>query len=230
MVIVYYTVRKQAQKAKKWRLGGGKKGGPSLETEVFWQCLYYTAAFYITWPIMFSVYLKSVDDKHRLFGLSMTVAFVAPLSGFTNALVFVRPQVKERVKKFRASFFSEGTSWPKSGDKSSRGARRQTNSIQKGASETEQTDSENPAFRDMDPSAILPLRENPLEQAKEKENIVVNVAKEEDTQERLVAEIPESQELQLEDKMMSLDEGGDEDAWFREYRSKIRSLSEMAKP
>jgi hypothetical protein len=91
MCIVYYSVRKQAQKAKKWRLGGGKKGGRSLESEVFWQCFWYTIAFYVTWPIMFSVYLKSVDDKHGLFGLSVRVVasdFAWFVSACTNLLVY----------------------------------------------------------------------------------------------------------------------------------------------
>jgi hypothetical protein len=43
---------------------------------------------------MFSVYLGSVDAEGPL-RLSMTVAFVTQLQGFSNFLVFVRPQSTE---------------------------------------------------------------------------------------------------------------------------------------
>lgn len=88
LVFVYYTVLRQSQKAKKWRLNKGDK----MRSKVFWQCVCYVLAFYITWPILFSVYLASVDVNGPL-GLTLTVAFVAPLQGFSNFLVFIRPQV-----------------------------------------------------------------------------------------------------------------------------------------
>ena len=37
-------------------------------------------AFYISWPILFSVYLASIDQRRPL-GLTVLVAFVAPLQG-----------------------------------------------------------------------------------------------------------------------------------------------------
>ena len=63
---------------------------------VFWQCLFYALAFYITWPILFSVYLASVDLNGPL-GLTLTVAFVAPLQGFNNFLVYIRPRFFHKV-------------------------------------------------------------------------------------------------------------------------------------
>ena len=101
VLFMYGTVRHRAVKSQKWRLGAGKS---SIEAEVFWQCLFYVLAFYITWPILFSVYLASVDIGGPL-SLTLTVAFVAPLQGFNNFLVFVRPKVKK--------FFNRGSSGAK---------------------------------------------------------------------------------------------------------------------
>ncbi|CAB9503324.1 expressed unknown protein [Seminavis robusta] len=94
MMTVYCKVRKQSAAARKWTMGVSKAS--KLEQAVFWQCLFYVMAFYITWPILFSVYLASLDDKVRIFGLSMLVAFVAPLQGFNNFLVYIRPKLAQR--------------------------------------------------------------------------------------------------------------------------------------
>ena len=75
---------------------GGASG--KLERDVFRQCFFYTCAFYISWPILFSVYLASVDVKGP-FGLTLTVAFVAPLQGFNNFLVYLRPKVNRYLRQ-----------------------------------------------------------------------------------------------------------------------------------
>ncbi|CAB9503330.1 expressed unknown protein [Seminavis robusta] len=97
MMTVYCTVRKQSAAAKKWTMGISQAS--KMEQAVFWQCLFYVMAFYITWPILFSVYLASLDDKVRIFGLSLTVAFVAPLQGFNNFLVYIRPKLRQSKKR-----------------------------------------------------------------------------------------------------------------------------------
>ncbi|CAB9498701.1 expressed unknown protein [Seminavis robusta] len=101
MLVVYWKVRQRAAASRKWSLGIGKVD--SLEKKVFWQCLFYVLAFYVTWPLMFSVYLASIDVDGPL-GLTMTVAFVAPLQGFTNFLVYVRPKLS---KSRRSSFWKK---------------------------------------------------------------------------------------------------------------------------
>jgi len=94
MLVVYLTVRRNARASRKWSFGVGKT---SLEAKVFWQALLYTLSFYITWPIFFSVYIASTDykmgyDKGR-YALPAIVSFVAPLQGFTNFLVYIRPRL-----------------------------------------------------------------------------------------------------------------------------------------
>eukprot|EP00797_Seminavis_robusta_P008854 Sro162_g072850.2 (725) ;mRNA; r:45997-48171 len=96
MMTVYCKVRSQSAAARKWTMGVSKAS--KMEQAVFWQCLFYVTAFYITWPLLFSVYLASLDDKVRIFGLSMTVAFVAPLQGFNNFLVYIRPKLARRTE------------------------------------------------------------------------------------------------------------------------------------
>ena len=71
MFLVYWKVRSQAAKTKKWSFGVGKAS--KLEQAVFWQCFYYVLAFYISWPILFAVYLFSIDENGP-FGLALTVA------------------------------------------------------------------------------------------------------------------------------------------------------------
>lgn len=98
MVCVYWSVRKQTLKARKWNLGANQAG--RMEKAVFWQCVSYVLAFYITWPLMFSVYLFSIDanESSASFPLAMTVAFVAPLQGFSNSIVYLRTKLKNAAK------------------------------------------------------------------------------------------------------------------------------------
>lgn len=108
MFLVYWKVRKQSAASKKWSFGVGSAS--KLEQAVFWQCLCYVLAFYISWPILFAVYLFSIDENGP-FGLALTVAFLAPLQGFNNWLVYVRgkrqsgqhPRVRTSSSNFRQS-------------------------------------------------------------------------------------------------------------------------------
>ena len=103
MLVVYNSVRSRAAASRKWRFGIGQAS--KLEQAVFWQAFSYLLAFYITWPIMFSVYLFSVDVKAGL-GYTMTVAFVEPLQGFNNFLVYIRPTLKARSQHAFGNFNS----------------------------------------------------------------------------------------------------------------------------
>ncbi|CAB9503332.1 expressed unknown protein [Seminavis robusta] len=94
MLLVYCKVRQQSATSRRWTMGVGQAS--KMEQAVFWQCFLFMLAFYITWPITFSVYLGDIDDKLDNFGLSLTVAFVAPLQGFNNFLVYIRPKLANR--------------------------------------------------------------------------------------------------------------------------------------
>ncbi|CAB9527065.1 expressed unknown protein [Seminavis robusta] len=107
MLFVYVKVRQQSASSRKWSLGIGQAG--RIERAVFWQCLFYMLAFYVTWPILFSVYLASVD-VHGPLRLTLTVAFVAPLQGFNNWLVYIRPKLlKDRHKKRKSQSSPHGS-------------------------------------------------------------------------------------------------------------------------
>lgn len=95
MAFVYNSVRKRSAASRKWSFGINKAS--KLEQAVFWQCLFYVMAFYVTWPIVFAVYLASIDAGGPLW-LAITVAFVAPLQGFSNAVVYIRPKLQNRNK------------------------------------------------------------------------------------------------------------------------------------
>jgi hypothetical protein len=105
MVVVYNSVRKRSQASRKWSFGVSKAS--KLEQAVFWQCSLYALAFYISWPILFSVYLASIDVHGPLY-LTLAVAFLAPIQGFTNCLVYIRPKLMNRSKQpSRPSIFSK---------------------------------------------------------------------------------------------------------------------------
>jgi len=100
MAAVYCMVRRNARKSRRWSFGFGNE---SLETKVFWQAILYTLSFYITWPILFSVYIAATDytegyDKGN-YTLPAIVSFVAPLQGFSNFLVYARPCLTTRKVK-----------------------------------------------------------------------------------------------------------------------------------
>ncbi|CAB9504802.1 expressed unknown protein [Seminavis robusta] len=96
---VYCNVRQRATSSAQWSISGSAN---TLEKQVFWQCISYMLAFYISWPILFSVYLFSVDVNGPL-GLTLIVAFLAPLQGFMNALVYLRPKLFNVSKRNSAS-------------------------------------------------------------------------------------------------------------------------------
>jgi len=174
MWVVYRAVQVQTTKAKKWRLGGGSGGKNSLEREVFWQCLFYVLAFYITWPIMFSVYLASVDVDGPL-GLTLTIAFLAPLQGFWNSLVYLRPKIKQWFGGSNQNHRKSSTPQSSSGffNKKPRSLFSTTASSKPSTTEgesnvptmsTAQPVSEYQYDQDMDPSALLPQRNEHVEQ------------------------------------------------------------------
>lgn len=115
MLMVYWSVRQTDVAARKWKMESRevstsitttrqhqkKTKKISILTQVFWQSLLYTISFYITWPIMFAVYLAGADARSNRFGLAATVAFVAPLQGFNNFLVYVRPRITAFVRSHR---------------------------------------------------------------------------------------------------------------------------------
>ena len=100
MLTVYCKVRRQARTSRKWSMGVGTSN--TLETQVFYQSFWYIMSFLVSWPILFAMYLASVDVGGP-YGVTITIAFVAPLQGFSNFLVYIRPKVnqwkKERAKR-----------------------------------------------------------------------------------------------------------------------------------
>jgi hypothetical protein len=97
MIRVYWSVRSKSQASRKWSLAFGNTN--RLEQRVFWQALLYTLSFYVTWPIVLSVYITSFDVKLDAYGFTLVVAFVAPLQGFNNFLVYVRPKLMRHCQR-----------------------------------------------------------------------------------------------------------------------------------
>lgn len=95
MVLVYLGVRKLSRNSRRWRFSSGQS--VNMEQQVFYQALFFTLSFYVTWPIVLCVYVTGWDHEKQNFGFAALVAFVAPLQGFNNALVFIRPKLKSPV-------------------------------------------------------------------------------------------------------------------------------------
>ena len=98
MVRMYVWVRAQSWSSNERSLGFG--GSAKIEQMVFWQALFYTVSFYITWPIVLCVYVTGWDFEKKNFGFSVVVALVAPLQGFNNFLVYARPRIAKCLGHF----------------------------------------------------------------------------------------------------------------------------------
>lgn len=61
MIVVYWKVRKDSQVSSKWRRGQPKSKKVSLESQVFYQSLFYLLAFWLSWPILIAANVESQD-------------------------------------------------------------------------------------------------------------------------------------------------------------------------
>ena len=92
MGTIVLSVRAKAKKAAKWRQPGDKKKSKSseLEKQVLWQAIFYLGAFYISFPIL--ILSNAIADSRR-YWLFVLATSIAPLQGFNNCLVYIRPRV-----------------------------------------------------------------------------------------------------------------------------------------
>jgi hypothetical protein len=96
MTMVYLKVRKDLRGSIKWQKGGTKKGKPDLEKEVFWQSVFYLSAFWISWPILI---VSNVKSDNGVYPFWVAVMLLAPIQGFSNFLVYVRPRILRRFRQ-----------------------------------------------------------------------------------------------------------------------------------
>jgi hypothetical protein len=98
MILVYLKVRAQAAASNRWRFDSHTSTNSSLsatpapstskmERAVFWQSLFYLAAFYLTWPLSMTAYLDQSKLDH-LFRYWLALVTIAPVQGFLNAIVY----------------------------------------------------------------------------------------------------------------------------------------------
>ena len=87
--------RQQAKKGKKAILLS-----TNAEAAVFWQSAFYLLGYYICWPILIVAILNAESQSLNFWAV---LSFIAPLQGFLNCLVFVRPRImKWRRGQFKA--------------------------------------------------------------------------------------------------------------------------------
>ena len=115
MTMVYVKVRRQFAAGKRWRLSraisrrrkqsqstdpGARPPRPttrvSLDHDLFWQCVLYLGAFYTTWIFMCMAQVERLADNQLLWSC---ICVFAPLQGFFNFLVYIRPRI---LKVYRA--------------------------------------------------------------------------------------------------------------------------------
>lgn len=72
-------------------------GKPSMMRQVFWQSVFYLASFYLSWPIQIFAFvggnLFPDTDTILPVWLLILIGTLAPLQGFFNLLVYMRPLV-----------------------------------------------------------------------------------------------------------------------------------------
>ena len=70
----------------------------SLDHELFWQCILYLAAFYISWTMIVLGLIEKYQNHH---GLWVLISFFAPLQGANNFLVYVRPKIGHAYRQWK---------------------------------------------------------------------------------------------------------------------------------
>ena len=100
MLIVTLAVRRNLRRSRKWRRGGGNKS-QDLETQVLWQAAFYLSAFYVSYPLLIATNTREATVSSQ-YWLYLTAITLAPLQGFSNFLVYVRPRVMRWVHRSRA--------------------------------------------------------------------------------------------------------------------------------
>jgi hypothetical protein len=127
-VLVYWAVPQQMIAARKWRFGGAAKqrqqaaksdlprnaGVPGesfqprrpspqtaiqkMESQSFWQALFYLGAFYVTWPSLLAAQFGD-DGPQSYLPYLVVVSILGPMQGFLNFLVYARPRIQKQMKE-----------------------------------------------------------------------------------------------------------------------------------
>lgn len=92
MVLIYrgfYRIRHHEKYGSKHRC---------LATIVFWQSFFYLVAFLVSWPVVMTGVLKGGMEGNLSYAFSFTLAFVAPIQGAVNSVVYFHTRVYSRHK------------------------------------------------------------------------------------------------------------------------------------
>ena len=82
---------KQDRAANRRNMSRGRNN--ALSSAVFWQFVFYTLSFLLSWPIYFAA--ENYDNYN--FWVALLILF--PLQGFWNAAVYFRPRLVEVIRK-----------------------------------------------------------------------------------------------------------------------------------
>jgi len=96
LALVYLHVWKQDRAANRWRMSRGRNN--ALSSAVFWQFVFYTLSFLLSWPIYFAANFDAAENYDNYnFWVALLILF--PLQGFWNAAVYFRPRLMEAIRK-----------------------------------------------------------------------------------------------------------------------------------
>ena len=105
MIYIWWHVRKQSRKSKKWRQkgsGGGVLG--KLESQVMWQAIFYLSAFWFTWPLfLLGVAKPSILSGPGGYAFAVVCFLLAPMQGLLNGLIYFRPRLTKMIETRRKS-------------------------------------------------------------------------------------------------------------------------------
>jgi hypothetical protein len=85
-----------------------KRSGDDLQSSqkvvraVFWQCICYLCAFYISWPLLISAQYQASSRSSEYYYWCV-IFFFAPLQGFWNFLIYSRPKYLKLWRKRKPS-------------------------------------------------------------------------------------------------------------------------------
>lgn len=78
-----------------------------MATVVFWQAMFYLIAFMISWPAILGGVIKGGIDGSVPYWFGFFMAFVAPIQGFVNGLVYFHSRI---YSQYQVVLTNEGTS------------------------------------------------------------------------------------------------------------------------
>lgn len=98
------TGARRAQRRRSSVKAVGVNASARLERQVFVQSVLYVSAFYVCWSFILAAHFEAspvIDREHYVYPFYVVCFIMAPLQGAWNAVIYFRPRLQSRSKKWR---------------------------------------------------------------------------------------------------------------------------------